>query len=547
MRLGIGDNTVANMAVSGFRLALGRMGWLASWVIRHRRWLAVWLLLAAVVWLVGGPSAGFVLMTSIGFGPALFGCVWSALSPRSYERLVEGPWRALSWRRMIRRRWQAWAQVCGLADMHPMRTLADPSGRPHGQIRWVAPRLLRVRVRRQVVELTIRARAGQTLSELEAGAERIATTLAAVAHRVRPVNGSGSGCTVVVELVMRDVLGHPVDATEPEPRAVAERVRLGRTQAGGDWWLQLRGRHTLIAGCSGSGKGSVLWGVCCGLAPAVRGDLVRLWGVDLKRGVELATGAGLFSARAYTPSEALGVLRSLMWVIDERGARMAGVTRLHEPVVGNPLHVLVIDELAALTAYADLEVRREATRLLSEILTQGRALGVVVVACVQDPRKDVVAMRGLFTQTIALRLRSTEETLMVLGDGMTRIAPAHRISPIHPGTAWVVEDTGAADRVRADFWPDALIRDLSRRYATGVRHDGPPSPSPSPPPSSPPAPSATHAAGSRGVADVSRMSDVDRSRSTRGERRARKPRSARTPRSARRPGADVVDFPDGAA
>jgi S-DNA-T family DNA segregation ATPase FtsK/SpoIIIE len=160
-----------------------------------------------------------------------------------------------------------------------------------------------------------------------------------------------------------------------------------------------------------------------------------------------------------------------MRVIDERGNRMAGTTRLHAPTVGDPLHVLVIDELAALTAYADISIRREAERLLSEILTQGRALGVVVVACVQDPRKDVVSMRGLFTQTVALRLRSSEETVMVLGDGMTHTAAAHRISPAHPGTAWVVEDTGAADRVRADFWPDNLIRDVSTRYATEVRVD----------------------------------------------------------------------------
>jgi DNA segregation ATPase FtsK/SpoIIIE, S-DNA-T family len=246
---------------------------------------------------------------------------------------------------------------------------------------------------------------------------------------------------------------------------------LGRAQAGTEWWLQLHGRHTLVAGCSGSGKGSVLWGICCGLAPAVRADLARLWGVDLKRGVELGMGERLFSARAYTPEAALDVLRALMGVIDVRGHAMAGTTRLHQPTVGDPLHVLVIDELAALTAYADLSIRREADRLLSEILTQGRALGVVVVACVQDPRKDVVSMRGLFTQTVALRLRSADETAMVLGDGMTRIAPAHRISPTYPGTAWVIEDTGAADRVRADYWPDPLIRDLSTRYATTEHAD----------------------------------------------------------------------------
>lgn len=128
------------------------------------------------------------------------------------------------------------------------------------------------------------------------------------------------------------------------------------------------------------------------------------------------------------------------------------------------LHVLVIDELAALTAYAEMEVRKAAGRLLSEVLTQGRALGVVVVAMVQDPRKETVGMRGLFTQTIALRLRSVEETRMVLGDGMARVAPAHRISPAAPGTGYVVGDDGAVELVRADFWPDELVRAVAARY-----------------------------------------------------------------------------------
>jgi S-DNA-T family DNA segregation ATPase FtsK/SpoIIIE len=184
-------------------------------------------------------------------------------------------------------------------------------------------------------------------------------------------------------------------------------------------------------------------------------------------------GAALFTLRAYDPDAALRTLKALLRVIDERGHRMAGHTRLHAPTPGDPLHVLVIDELAALTAYADVMVRREAERLLSEILTQGRALGVVVVACVQDPRKDVVPVRGLFTQTIALRLRSTEETVMVLGEGASAIAPAHLISPRVPGTAWIVDDTGAVDRVRADFWPDDVIRAVARSHVAAVVTDLP--------------------------------------------------------------------------
>lgn len=56
-------------------------------------------------------------------------------------------------------------------------------------------------------------------------------------------------------------------------------------------------------------------------------------------------------------------------------------------------------------------------------MTQGRAFGVIVVAFVQDPRKETVGMRDLFTQTIALRLASAAETRMVLGDDMASDAP----------------------------------------------------------------------------------------------------------------------------
>jgi S-DNA-T family DNA segregation ATPase FtsK/SpoIIIE len=445
---------------------LDRSGWLGRWCLRHRRWIGVWLVVAAVLWLFG--SVGLAACSlALAMAPGLAGCCWAGVAPRSYEVLVARPARQLRWWWYARTRWQRLSRVCGLSDSQVVGSTRTRSRRLDETHRWVAPRLRRVRTQSHSVELTIRARAGQTLTELETGAERLATTFGALAHRVWPVSGS----TVVVQLVMLDVLTRAVEAGEPGPGAAAESVLLGRTQSGGGWRLRVRGRHTLVAGCSGAGKGSVLWGICCALAPAVRVDVVRLWGIDLKRGVELAMGEGLFSARAYTPADALDVLRALMCVIDERGQAMAGTTRLHEPRAGDPLHVLVIDELAALTAYADLDVRREAGRMLSEILTQGRALGVVVVACVQDPRKDVVGMRGLFTQTVALRLRSSEETVMVLGDGMSRVAPAHRISPTYPGTAWVVEDTGAAERVRADYWQDSLIRDLSRRYATRAHVD----------------------------------------------------------------------------
>lgn len=203
---------------------------------------------------------------------------------------------------------------------------------------------------------------------------------------------------------------------------------------------------------------------------------------------------------------------------------MAGITRLHQPTSADPLHVLAIDELAVLTAYADPEIRKEASRLLAEVLTQGRALGVIVLACVQDPRKEVIGLRGLFTQTIALRLRSAEETRMVLGDGTAALAPAHRISPSTPGTAWVIEEDGAADRVRADFWPDELVRDVATHH---------------PAPYVPDVTAATECveAVHDTEIDLGPAEDVEPGGVT--SARSRKPRPPRQPRAPRRPRASA--------
>ncbi|NHA69921.1 cell division protein FtsK [Phycicoccus sp. CMS6Z-2] len=343
---------------------------------------------------------------------------------------------------------------------------------PRRRTEPLVPRLRSVRASGSTVTLVVRARPGQTLDQLEAGVPGLAATMDALSFRCSAHRGSTS--TLLVELVMHDALRDPRDGTIPDAPTTDQPgrlVRLGRRDVGGTWTLTVAGRHTLVAGCSGAGKGSVLWGLVAGLAPLVPSDTVRLWGIDLKHGVELRMGRALFATVADTGPDAIAVLTALLDVAETRGRAMAGQVRAHTPTPGDPLHVLVVDELADLVAYSDRETRMEATRLLARLLTKGRALGVVVAAFVQDPRKDVVTMRNLFTQRVALRLLSDQETAMVLGDGAARTAPAHRISPTAPGTAWVVDDEGASDRVRADYWPDPVIRDLAARYPCRVHVD----------------------------------------------------------------------------
>lgn len=329
--------------------------------------------------------------------------------------------------------------------------------------RWSDPRLLRVTSQGGVVTVRVRARRGQTSTDLVAGAEKLTAGVGGAAFRASTLSPS----VAEVRLTMMDALAGATTASLPTDRPLGsalEAVEIGREESGMPWRLSLVGKHTLVAGRSGSGKGSVLWGVVASLAPWIAQDTVRVHGVDLKRGVEIAMGDGLMHRTAYRPEQALVVLRDLLTIIDERASRMVGQSRLHEPTPGDPLHLLVIDELAALTAYADVEVKKEGNRLLAEILTQGRAMGVVVVAFVQDPKKETVPARGLFTQTIALRLASADEVRMVLGQGMGDEAPAHRIPADMPGTGYLVTEEGSVARVRAHYWSDALIKATAAHF-----------------------------------------------------------------------------------
>src|SRR6185503_15673838 len=131
------------------------------------------------------------------------------------------------------------------------------------------------------------------------------------------------------------------------------------------------------------------------------------------------------------------------------------------------LVVLIIDELANLTAYlTDRHLKDRIKAALSIVLSQGRAVGVHVVAAIQDPRKEVLPARGLFPTRIGLRLSETAEVDMVLGDGMRdRGALCDRIPQSTPGVGYVVLDGDPTPmRVRFPYLDDDGIRELARTY-----------------------------------------------------------------------------------
>lgn len=311
--------------------------------------------------------------------------------------------------------------------------------------------------------------AGQSPADLAARADNLAHGLGVLTCRVRNA-GPGS---VVLELVRRDALAQIIPA-QPVPGHVnLAAVPVGHREDGTVWYIRLHGSHVLLAGLTGAGKASLLWGIIRGILPALQAGTARILGADPKL-MELAYGRPLFDAWGRyesDPGQVVAMLEDAVADMQDRAAKLAGRHHEHTPTTEHPFVVVVVDEVAFLTAYQpDRKLRERALAAIATLTTQGRAVGYCVAGALQDPRKDVLAIRNLFPDRIAMRLDEPEQVDMVLGDGARdRGALADQI-PADPATgagiAWVRLD-GSPDpvRVRAAWVSDDDITAMCRQHA----------------------------------------------------------------------------------
>ncbi|MGO9185725.1 cell division protein FtsK [Mycobacterium sp.] len=385
--------------------------------------------------------------------------VWRMRSPAAYERYFGSHARQVWWLFWAMTSWPRVAKACGLSTAKHV-TRKDMQGKQTTKTVWTHPRILEVRTSDHCLRIAVRTRTGQTVEDLEKAVPAIRDAVGAQSGRSTRVAPG----TVRMEFVMREQLSLARTAEKPTS-SDRTAVQIGRCENGSPWILPVAGFQTLTVGCSGAGKGSVFWGIAGGLGSAVKAGTALLLAIDLKYGIEVSPGSALFTKVATTEAEAARLLTSIEKLLDMRGRAMANRGRSHTPNAAEPLVVLLIDELAALTSYmTDAALKNQVKASLSRILSTGRGIGIVVAGFMQDPRKEILPMRGLFTQTIALRLRSRDEVAMVLGDGLADAAPAHRIRPGEPGTGYVIAEDGSTMRVRADYWPDSLIRSVAEEY-----------------------------------------------------------------------------------
>jgi len=386
---------------------------------------------------------------------------WRLSHRASFDRVVGCRVRSAWRRRMVYgRRWAMAMLRCGL-------TVNVGGGAQ------AVPRLVRVRSTRQADRVTVALLVGQVVDDWASVADRLAQTFGAIDCRV--TTDPRRRERVVLTLMVRDPLVQVVAPLIPPgaPDLAALAVAVG--EDGSPVRLRLLGTHVLLVGATGAGKSSVVWALLHAIGPLIGSGVVRVWVVDPKGGMELAAGQAMFTRFCHGDSADgsshelayAELLEDAVTVMRERQARMRGVARLHTPTEAEPLVLVIVDELAALTAYvADRDAKRRISSALSLLLSQGRAVGVSVVAAIQDPRKETLPSRDLFPTRVGLRMVDGDQVDMVLGDGARRRgARCDAIPEALPGVAYIARDgTAACVRVRFPYMDDDTVTALAATY-----------------------------------------------------------------------------------
>ena len=416
--------------------------WLARLIIRHPIVDAV-LAVLVLVWLnLGWPGLVVLAATVV----VILG-VWRWARPVSFGGWIATPARGKRRSWFYRRRWGAVLTVAGLAPLY--------------QGRLLLPVLGKVSSTRYTDRVAVRLVSGQSAAEFADRADNLAHGFGAMLCRVRTAR-SGA---VLLEFVRRDALAQVVPALPVPARPDLRALPVGKREDGLPWLVRLHGTHLLVAGATGAGKASLLWSLVRAMLPALQLGLVRVLAADPKL-MELAFGRIIFDTYgqyAADPEVIAVMLEQAVADMQDRASRFAGKRRDHVPTVDEPFVVVLVDEVAFLTAYQrDRKLRERIMAALATLTTQGRAVGYSVVAALQDPRKDVLSIRNLFPDRIAMRLDEPEQVDMVLGDGARDRGAACELIATDPatgaGVAFVrLEADPDPVRVRAGWVSDADI------------------------------------------------------------------------------------------
>ena len=198
-----------------------------------------------LAWAEGG-WPGVVVLVNVTIGVLV---TLRLARPDWYARLVSIPAKS-RWRWWCyRRRWQPVMTIAGLAPLYRGRV--------------TLPVLGKVQAGPCADLVTVRLVSGQSPAAFADRAQELAHGFGVLSCRIRT---AGPGMAVL-ELVRRDALAAIIPAL-PIPAATDLRaLPVGKCEDGSAFTIRLHGTHLLIAGATGAGKGSYLWGLVRAMLP----------------------------------------------------------------------------------------------------------------------------------------------------------------------------------------------------------------------------------------------------------------------------------------
>lgn len=312
----------------------------------------------------------------------------------------------------------------------------------------------------------VRIPPGSSAPELERASEVIAAALRVRDLRVRRNPDNASLAEVVI--ARRDPLAIGPPRSWPQADASGaslwDPIPVGVGEDGEDVTVLLPERNLLLGGEPGAGKSVALSML---VATAALDPTCRLWLLDGKL-VELATWSRCAEGSAgVSCTDAIEVLHTLQEEMDFRYSELLGSGR-RKVVMEDALalHAVVIDELAHYLTTSDRKDRTEFADTLRDLVSRGRAAGIIVLAATQKPSADVVptSIRDLFGFRWAMRCSTPQASDTILGSGWASAGySATDVDPASRGVGYLLHEGGTPQRIRSYYLDDSSLASLSKR------------------------------------------------------------------------------------
>jgi hypothetical protein len=308
--------------------------------------------------------------------------------------------------------------------------------------------------------LYLRLAPGMTAEHIDDAAEAIAAVVGA--REVRVLREPGNAAVAHLSILWRDPLSMPAPPWPGAPGSLWEPLSLGVDEDGNAVSIGLVERNVLLGGEPGAGKSVAL---SLFIAAAALDPEVRLTLMDGKQ-VELAPWAG--SAEHFVGpdmGDAIEVLKDLGAEMDRRySVLLSSGLRKIERDSDFGLYVVAIDELAFYMRGGSKEERTQLAEALRDLISRGRAAGMIVVAATQKPSNDIVPtyVRDLFSFRMALRCTTPEASDTILGQGWAKEGySASTLDPTLRGVGWLLAEGAVPVKVRTHHLDDDAIADLA--------------------------------------------------------------------------------------